>query len=220
MATKTDKAQKVKTLQSLVTPDGIAAYAWLNKPDDRFKPKFTIDVHFDKTDPKVKKFFKLLVELNAKWLRDNGKKFKKAPMPKCIKVVDEERSAKLGIPVGTPYIQFSTSAENNEDPIAVFDANGARTNQRVYGGDVVAIDTSIGGWITPQGVGIKGYLNSVQLLKSNWTGGRDSSGSKFGVRDDYISEDGDDAEIDEPDASGLEEEDLDFGKDDPTEGIV
>ena len=59
------------------------------------------------------------------------------------------------------------------------------------------------------GCGIKLYLNGVQLLKSNWSGGRSNAGKDFTSREEYIMDD-DDESIDEPDEAGLEEEDVDI----------
>ncbi len=212
---------KVESLKTLITPDGIAAFPSLREPDTKYKPGFRIRVYFDKADPQVKKFFRLLTELNFKYLKDLGKlsaRSKKKPQPKCIKIADEKAAKLVGVKIGTPYIEFSTNYKEGDDPIVVFDAAGNKTNKRVFGTDLVAIDTTVGGWQTPTGEGVKCYLNGVQLLQSNWSGGRANAGKNFVARDEYVIDD-DDETIDEPDEAGLEEEDVDIDieDDDPAD---
>ena len=64
MATKIKS--KSKKITTLVPPDGVAAFAYLTEPDERFgDPKFRINVFFDVKDAKVKKFYKLLKKLEV-----------------------------------------------------------------------------------------------------------------------------------------------------------
>ncbi len=233
----TEAKGKVVTLKAnLLTPDGIAAFPALRTPDTKFKPVYRIRVFFDKEDENFKKFVKVLKELNFKWLKDNGKvtaKMKKKPVPKCIRLADEKKAKSVGVEIGTPFIDFETKYTEGDDPINVFDASGARTNRPVHGTDLVAIETTVGGWESPLlGIGIKCYLNAVQLLEPRWSGARANAGQTFGARDEYIVDDEDET-IDDPDETGLEEEDvlidddededdddLDVGKDDPAGGMV
>lgn len=216
MAQVTAKA-KLTSLKTLVTPDGIAAFPKLVKPDDTFgDPKFQITVVFDKKSPEFKQFVKVLMELNFKYLVDQGKMkaaAKKKPIPKCIKVLDEKLAKKLGMDVGAPYIRFETKFNEGDGPIPVFAADGSKTHTRVYGTDLVAIETNVVGWLTGSGIGIKCYLGAVQLLESRWSGGRANAGSNFGTREEYIKDDEDET-IDAPDESGLAEEDIELDDDD------
>ncbi|MCK5643596.1 MAG: hypothetical protein KAJ19_22545, partial [Gammaproteobacteria bacterium] len=110
----------------------------------------------------------------------------------------------------------------------------------VYGGDIVRVEANVSGWELPSGVGVKMYLNAVQLLKSNWKGG---AGNAFAQEDEFLGEDADpeadedlDDETEEPfeadeeeddedveaegDDSEDEEEDDDSDDLDPTQGIL
>lgn len=239
MATKIKS--KSKKMTTLVTPDGVAAFAYLTEPDERFgDPKFRINVFFDVKDAKVKKFYKLLKKLEDAWRVENKRKPKPAKaLAAVIKRADEKLAKLVGVEVGATYIKFDTNPRQNEDGgwirIPVIGANGKPTSQRVYGTDLVAIETNISGWTTPQGLGIKCYLSAVQLLESRYEGA--SAGGKFGVREDFLSDDDDeengpeiqDDELlsDESDVNlDLEDEDDDDAgdnlgeSDDPAAGLV
>lgn len=235
MATK--QKNKSKKFKTLITPDGVAAFAKLTEGDETFSgpAKQSIDVHYDIKDAKVKKFFKLLKAFENKWLKENNRKPKGAKaLAGCIKIVDEKLSDTIKIPVGSPYIKFSTNAkrdsEGNWIPVPVVGANGKRTNVPVYGTDLVAIETTISGWTTPQGIGIKCYLSAVQILESRYEGGAANAGKAFGVRDDFLVDDDseEDTEIEDDDSLVEEDMDLDLGDDDdddsddddPTAGMV
>lgn len=227
---------KTKKFKTLITPDGVAAFAKLIEGDETFggKPKHTIDVHYDPKNVSVKKFFKLLKAFENKWLKEQGRKPKSAKaLAGCIKLVDEKLSKTINIPVGSPYIKFSTNAkkdsEGNWIPVPVVGANGKRTNVSVYGTDLVAVETTISGWTTPQGMGIKCYLSAVQLLESRYEGGAANAGKAFGVRDDFLndSDEEENTEIEDDDSLEEEETDLDLDDDDesnddddPSAGLV
>ena len=212
---------KSKKLTTLVTPDGVAAFAYLRDPDERFgDPKFRINVFFDVKDAKVKKFYKLLKKLENAWRVENKRKPKPArALAAVIKRADEKLAKLVGVEVGATYVKFETNPKLDDEGrfirVPVIGANGKPTSQQVYGTDLVAIETNISGWTTPQGLGIKCYLAAVQLLESRYEGG--NAGGKFGVREDFLSDDDDeesgpDIEDDDllDDESGA---DLDLGDD-------
>jgi len=224
MATKIKS--KSKKLTTLVTPDGIAAFAYLREPDDRFgDPKFRINVFFDVKDDAVKKFFKVLKKLEDKWRVDNKRKPKPAKaLAEVIKRADEKLAKLVGVKTGVPYIKFETNPRTDDDGrfirIPIIGANGQATSTPVYGTDLVAIETNISGWTTPQGLGIKCYLAAVQLLESRYEGA--NAGGKFGVREDFLKdEDDDESGPDIEDDETLNDEsgaDLDLDDDDDTGG--
>lgn len=222
----TNIKSKSKKLTTLVTPDGVAAFAYLREPDERFgDPKFRINVFFDIKDAKVKKFYKLLKKLENAWRVENKRKPKPAKaLAAVIKRADEKLAKLVGVEVGATYIKFDTNPRINDDGgfirVPVIGANGKATSTPVYGTDLVAIETNISGWTTPQGLGIKCYLSAVQLLESRYEGA--NAGGKFGVREDFLNDDDDDEsgpDIEEDDL--LDDEsgaDLDLdevGKEDP-----
>lgn len=215
---------KSKKMTTIVTPDGIAAFAFLREPDDRFgDPKFRINVFFDIKDDKVKKFYKLLKKLENAWRVENKRKPKPAKaLAAVIKRADEKLAKLVGVEVGATYIKFDTNPRTNDEGgwirVPIIGANGQPTSTQVYGTDLVAIETNISGWTTPQGLGIKCYLSAVQLLESRYEGA--NAGGKFGVREDFLSDDDDEAgpDIDEDESLSDESEvDLDLGDGDEEE---
>lgn len=233
MATKIKS--KTKPLTTLVTPDGIAAFAFLREPDDRFDLKHRINVFFDVKEDEVKKFFKVLKALENSWFKEQGKKPKAAKaLAGCIKRADEKLAELVGVKVGAPYIKFETNPKKDNNGnwihVPVIGANGKPTNTQVFGTDLVAVEINVAGWATPQGLGIKCYLAAVQLLESRYEGA--NAGGKFGVREDFLNDEDDDEggpEIEEDES--LEEEEIDLeleeeeegtepGEDDPAAGLV
>lgn len=222
------KPQEVKPVieylndeESIITPDGVAAFAYLDEPDEAFnKVKHRITVFFDAKCAKFKKFVTLLKKLNKGWLVSQGEKVTGAgPIPGCIKKADEKMAETCGVAVGTPYIQFASTPreddEGNVIPVPVVGANGKKTKLKVFGTDLVCVETTVAGYKTPQGIGITCYLNGVQLLEKRYKGGG-GGGTSFGVRDDYLSDDEDDDESFDPEEGDADEEEHDdfLGDDD------
>ena len=223
---KTKIKAKSKVLKTIVTPDGVAAFAYLREPDEKFQPTHRIQVFFDAKEDKVKKFFKLLKTLENKWRVEQGRKPKPAKaLAGCIKRADAELAELVGVKVGAPYIKFDTKPRKDDSGewihVPVFGANGKPTRTFVYGTDLVTIETNIAGWITPQGLGIKCYLGAVQLLESRYEGGAQNAGKSFGVREDFLVDEDDDPDAPEiEDDETLEDEDeidLDLDDDDESE---
>lgn len=194
----------------LRTPKGIARYAYVNSPDDSTygKNRYRLTMVFDKADPEWKPFVTKLAALMKLHASELGKPAKNGNMP--IKLVDEKMSkgkngsGGTGDPVGAPYMEFESTSERRDGSqvtIPIFNAKGQEEPCQVYGGDIVRAEVSISGWLMPAGdFGIKGYLNAVQMLKSNWSGG---AGSSFEAEDEYITEEEDTDEL----ADTLDEED-------------
>lgn len=180
------------------TPQGIAAFAYLKKPDTSFgKSRYRINVFFDNDDTEFVQFKAKLEKVRKAF----GKKLARKPNPIPVKLTNEKLSKKTGQPVGTPYMEFATNFDENQPrPVPVFDASAeVRDDLFVYGGDIVRIEGNVSGWELPSGIGIKIYLNAVQLLKCNWKGG---AGAAFEAEDEFLGEDADP----EADGDDLEEE--------------
>src|SRR3990172_3840414 len=195
---------EITKIKRIRTPRGVAAFAYLQKPDDSFgKNRYRIDMFWPdyKENPEFTEFLKTLSKMNADFLKGLSRKATK--VPGCMKVTDAKLAELVGVPVGTPHMSFETNADTAKGPIPVFNAKAEREDSLlVYGGDIVRVETTISGWELPTGAGINGYLNSVQLLKSNWAGG---AGSTFEAEQDFLDEDAPEANDDVADA--LEEED-------------
>lgn len=207
MAKRSNTKAEITKIKKVRTPRCVAAFAYLTKPDDSFgKERHRITCVFQdaKNDPEAKKFIADLVEMNNTFRKEHGKKPEKCPS--CLKKADEKQAKLFGCDVGTLYMEFESNVTAEHDgPIPRFNAAGEEdTGLTVYGGDIVRVEAQMCGWELPSGLGIKGYLRAVQLLKSNFSGG---SGSTFEVEEDYLTddEDGDGPEA-EGDFDNLEEE--------------
>jgi uncharacterized membrane protein YccF (DUF307 family) len=199
-----------KFKQRIVTPKGIAAFAYLREPDTKFNSDgiFRISVFFDKNDAEFKALVKK-VKAAAKKLNIDG-----TP----IKLCNEKMAETTGQKVGTPFIEFRTKvSERTANGVPVYNARAQKDlSLNVYGGDIVKVDALLAEWETAGKRGLKFYLNYVQLLKSNWTG----SGHGFGEEEDYLDDDdnesleADDSEFDDLEDESFEEEDIDADDDD------
>jgi hypothetical protein len=212
---------KVEFIKTVRTPRATAQYAWLKRPDTQFgDPMFKITMFFDKNDTEFKIWLKQWKEI----AKERG--LKAAAVP--IKLANEQVAEKTGAAVGTPYMEFKTKVtDRNENGIPVFDARGRESTKDVWSGDIVRAEVGIAEWETAGKKGLKGYLNAVQLLKSNNKGPQ--AGGTFGVDDEYADltdeEAGDSfSEDDLEDEQPLDEEastdSTDADDDDPTAGLL
>ena len=227
----------------LRSPKGVARYAYIGKPDDSTygKNRYRITVVFDKADPEYVTFAKKLAALAKLHAAEIGKAPKGAKIP--IKLVDEKMSkgkdgkSGTGDPVGTPYVAFETNSKyvkngvEIETTVPTFNAKGQEEVLMIYGGDIVRVEARFSGWLLDGDHGVKGYLNAVQQLKSNWSGG---TGNTFGAEDEYINDEDAPESEDLDDDAGFDDEestDDDFAddsegdegdndEDDPLDGLV
>lgn len=220
------------------SPKGIAAFAYLKKPDTSFgKVRYRINVFFDAADPEFVEFVKKLKKVNTAF----GKKVGRKPNPIPVKLTNEKLAKATDQPVGTPYCEFETKCDPDQPrPVPIFDASAVKRDDLfVYGGDIVRIEANVNGWELPSGVGVKMYLNAAQLLKSNWKGG---AGNAFEQEDEFLGEDADpeadddledeeeepfesddedvEAEDVEPESDDSEDKEEDEDDLDPTQGIL
>ncbi len=205
----------------MLTPVGTARYAYIGKPDDSTygKNRFRLTIVFaDKKDPEFVAFAKKIAALDKLHNAGTGRKSSGLPIKLVSEKMAKGKDGKSGTGdvVGSPYIEVVANGKDKTtgeaNTMTVYNAKGLEENLLVYGGDTVRANITVMGWEMPDGVGVKGYLNSVQRLKSNWTGG----GAGFS---DMSDEYGEDEEVTEEKADDLEDEgDDDPGFDDTTEG--
>lgn len=200
MATRrknTKQGAEVTTLFKMATPKGVAAFAYLKRPDDAFgELKFRINIILDPKDAKVKAF--------VKKMRDTAKEEGVKNLP--IKKASEKLAETLDIPVGTPYLALETKVKDEDDirPIPIFNARRQKDETlEVWGGDIVKAEVSVATWTMNGDSGLKLYLNAVQLLKS-MGGGGGSTGETFEEEEDFIE---DEEEVEEEEGSTLVDED-------------
>lgn len=218
-ARRTKKSQKaeITKIKKMVSPKATAAYAYLSEPDDAFgKQKYRITAFFlDKKDPAFVAFVK---EVKALAKEHGGQNLPFKLVDQAMIDKAEERGYEQH-PLGTPYVQYeSYYNEDDPKPVPVFNAKGKEdANLRVFGGDTVKVEGSLVHWELNGATGVKFYLNAVQQLKSNYSGG--GAGSTFTAEEEFLDDDlGDEEETSsfEAEADGLEEEDGDL--DDVEEG--
>lgn len=77
---------------------------------------------------------------------------------------------------GAPYIEFSSNAKEDENgniiPVPVFGPDGHPTKLKAFSGDTVRVEYVLAGYNTATAKGIKAYLNAVQVIKKNSSGGQ------------------------------------------------
>ncbi len=199
-----NQGAEITKIGRLRTPKGIAAFAYLRKPDTSFgKSRHRITMFFNAKDEEFKTFVTTLKKMKEEFSTAKGRKSN--PIP--VKKANEKLAETVGVKVGTPYCEFETKFKEGDKDIAVFDARGKEDNTLdVWGGDIVRAEISMAGWELPTGIGIKGYLNCVQLLKAGpRTGG---AGSTFEVEEEYLVDDdaGESPEADPKTGDDLPEE--------------
>jgi len=196
----------------MLTPVGTARYAYIGKPDDSTygKGRFRLTIVFpDKKDPEFVAFAKKVAALDKLHNAGTGRKSSGLPIKLVTEKMAKGKDGKSGTgdQVGLPYIEVVANGKDKDGKelsMPTYNAAGEEEDLLVYGGDTVRANITLMGWEMPDGVGVKGYLNMVQRLKSNWNGG----GAGFS---DMSDEYGEDEEVEEDTVDGLEDE----GEDEP-----
>lgn len=189
-ATRKAPTADITKIGYLASPKGVAAYAYLDEPDEAFgKVQYRITVFFtDKSAPDYVAF--------VKNLKATAKEHGADKLP--IKMVDQkmvDKATEKGYeshPVGTPYMEFATNYNPNDPrPVPVFNAKAQREdNLIVFSGDIVRVEGSLVRWEVNGDTGLKIYLNAVQLLKSNR---KSATGSTFAAEEEFLADDLDEA---------------------------
>lgn len=177
MAASKSKAEKYGTLRS---PKGILGFGYLTKPDMKFGAKHRVQIFVDPADPEVKTFAAALTAAKVKHMTSIGRKAdKEIPGLKKADAYLAEKFADRGVVLGSLYFEFETKSrlvEGTEDkyiPVDIYDASAKKVeDQLVWGGDLIRASVTVMSWESAGKHGVKPYLNSVQLLKSNGGGNR------------------------------------------------
>lgn len=201
------KTQMTKlTGGKMVTPVGTARFAYIDHPDDSVfgKGRYRLTIVFDKTDPEFVTFAKKVAALNKVHEAATGRKASGLPLKLVTEKMSKGKDGKSGTgdPVGAPYIELVANGSTRDGVplhMPTYNAKGEEESLLVYGGDTVRANCTFMGWELADGVGVKGYLNSVQLLKSNWS----NRGAGFS---DMSAVYGDDESVAEDNADDLDDE--------------
>jgi hypothetical protein len=153
-----------ETRPKLITPPGIAKWAWLNKPKAPYQgdadkgSKYMIDVVFDANDPKWREWA-VFVQNEAEKLRmqhKNAANLAKAKLPAKADVDEADK------PTGLYYVTFKTSEKFKPD---VYDRYGERLAENILvgNGSKVRVAYNIN-YYDGFGGGINLYLSAVQVI--------------------------------------------------------
>jgi hypothetical protein len=165
--------KKKRTFVKLMTPIGRAAYAWLNQPDAKFnpdKPSYKLTLVLDE-GPEADELEKKIIEAGRQAAEKDGVKLKKNfGIP--IKRFDDDDEDKRK-PEFEGKVRFSFKSPKK--PLQV-DAKKVALPKNIFvaSGDDVRASISVAAWSSPLGSGLSVYLNGVQLIAKNSTGGGSS----------------------------------------------
>lgn len=150
-----------------ISPKGKVKWAFTAKPDDKYgEPKYKVELWYDKKDKDMKAFAVELLAAENAYRKEHDKPAIKTPS-----------ALKADKNTGEPFFRFECKPRVDPTtgvrmPLPIVDAHKQRCdNIPVFRDDIVRVASTWGGWMSEFGIGVKLYLNSVQLLESNYKPG-------------------------------------------------
>lgn len=174
---KDEKAKPTILSKGLITsPVGVAKYAYISKPSDKYGACFKVNLV---VDPESKAVLKFMSDLKV-LVKNAG--FKPDLVDDMLKTEEDDNGNV------SHFFVFKTNAFIDENtgkyrPIPVYNSANERIQASIWSGDEIRVGFQFAHWKTHLGSGVKGYLSSVQLLKKN-ADGRNAE-SPFEADDDY-----------------------------------
>lgn len=168
----------------LTTPKGIAVYPWLTKADTQFDEdgKYKTSLRLDPNAPGVAEFLSAIMDRVA--LHQNELKLTAAQLKKYYMPFENEQDDD-GDETGMVLIKADTKAvwkDGNAKELRIFDAyKQPYEGGAIFGGSELRLNVSPAGFKNGKNIGLKLYLNAVQVI-SLVTGG--------GCPDGFDEEDG------------------------------
>ncbi len=178
-----------------VTPEGLATYAWLNKPNTRFDPCYSVNMTFNTDDEAYIKFKAMIEEF-----LDEALEFYKGTVKPAVakrltlatpfKMVEDEDGEEVE---GKEMLVFKLkqfkkdkdTGESEEVPAPpVFDKAGKPLAENLYVNN--GSTGKVSAYLSPyymakdKAVGVSLKLNAFQLIKGGSGSGGDGSASGFG----------------------------------------
>jgi len=140
-----------KKAETIISPQGVAAYAWVHKPDTKCddEGKFKVDLVLDKKDldDKAKVFLKMLSSKDKKLVKDGDK-------AKANDSGENPFAGKWHVCFKSSYAPDLRDAAKQKLPADV----------KVYSGDVIRVAFSMAEY-EGFGGGYTLYLNAIQLIE-------------------------------------------------------
>lgn len=175
-----------------VTPKGIASWAFLTTPytDDSGKSKFRVTMIWHDGD---------IADLKANlkdWVKQTAKHFgvPTKSVNVSLKTIDDEEAEKINIDSvksGMRQMEFNTIARGDDAPPIVDTSKDPC--KEPWAGDICRVQFNAVGYKTGGNVGVKLYLQGVQVLERNSSGGGKFSTDLFDVEElEFGGDDGDD----------------------------
>ena len=161
---------------TFTTPQGVAQYPWLSKPDTKFSEEgdYKVNLILSKQDaiPILKQINEVYAENYEKELKKaKGAEIKKAPPPYL------EELNETGEPTGNIILKFKSKAAYKP---AIFDAKGIpMIDSNIWGGSEIKINGSAAPYFTPLiGAGVSLRLRAVQVIQ--YVEGGSGTADRFG----------------------------------------
>ena len=161
-----------KKAETIISPQGVAAYAWVHKPDTKFddEGKFKVDLVLDKKeiDDKAKAFLKMLSSKDKKLVKDGDKH-------KSGENGENPFAGKWHVTFKSSYAPDLRDAAKQKLPADV----------KVYSGDVIRVAFSMAEY-EGFGGGYTLYLNAIQLIEKRNFG--NAAGDAFDAVEGFPAE--------------------------------
>jgi hypothetical protein len=161
---------------TFTTPQGIAQYPWLSKPDTKFSEEgdYKVNLILPKAEaiPLLKQINEVFAEnVDKETKKAKGKDIKKASPPYFEELDD------AGQPTGNVILKFKSKAAYKP---AIFDAKGIpMIDSNIWGGSELKINGSIAPYYTSLiGAGVALRLRAVQVIQ--YVEGGSGSADRFG----------------------------------------
>ena len=161
---------------TFTTPQGIAQYPWLSKPDTKFSEEgdYKVNLILPKAEaiPLLKQINEVFAEnVDKETKKAKGKDIKKANPPYFEELDD------AGQPTGNVILKFKSKAAYKP---AIFDAKGIpMIDSNIWGGSELKINGSIAPYYTTLiGAGVALRLRAVQVIQ--YVEGGSGSADRFG----------------------------------------
>jgi hypothetical protein len=197
-----------------ITIRGAAIYPHLNRPDTKFKEEGEYHTKLRIDAEPAGKLLTLLKRLQEEHAAKVQKDEMKGKKPKLADLPVQPETDDDGNETGSFIVKASMKASGKsrktgstfERKLPIFDAKGNPANVKIGGGSELIISATPGPWFSAKDkeVGVKLYLEGVQVLVLREGGG--PSASKFGFEAQEGFEAGDNDVTEEADADADTEE--------------